>query len=90
MDRAEEVQRGCNIPDLVVASHGEDCPEPEDCFDCQCDTEFSHARCELCGGLAGRRTTVARIFPGTTEEPLYYAACDDCVIHIANGELPED
>lgn len=118
---------GIYLPNLVVASHGVDCPNrltPEaerilhnmleyledpqatqdeathealritaaitdlndSCPDCQYDTEFSSDRCELCGGLPGTRFTVAQIFPGTNEEPVYYAACADCLLCIANGE----
>lgn len=87
MTRAEQIQAACAIPYLVVATHGDDCGT-EDCQNCQFDAEFSPGRCELCGALPGSRYTVAQIFPGTDEEPLYYSACQDCLAYIANGDLP--
>ena len=74
-----------------------------DCEACNNCSEFSSYRCETCSEpLAGARHALARIYPGTDQEPVYYSSCIDCLVYVwmflhlresfdlANGDLPED
>lgn len=51
------------------------------------DLGFCHERCELCDALPGERYKVSALHP--EKENLEYWACQDCMIFIANGEVPE-
>jgi len=81
-------------PDIVTASCINPGPDGENCWECEaCDmeAEFSRSSCEMCGSsLAGSRHAIAKIFPGTGKEPIYYSVCVDCLFFAANGDLPEE
>lgn len=73
------------------------CPSCDEC------AEFSSYRCEVCSGLPGERHAIALVFPPTNFnpspehgigdsgeiDPVHYSACVDCLMYVANGELPE-
>ncbi len=68
------------------------CPGCEECSDCQAlngeyheDPWFSWAPCEICHGLAGDRQSWHGIIDG---EIVHGSCCTDCVMYIANGDLP--
>ena len=53
--------------------------------------EFSAATCDLCGTyLAGSRHPAAIIQPGTDAQPIECEVCEDCVMFLANGDIPEN
>ena len=59
-----------------------------DCEACSQTAEFSSQACEVCNSrLAGSRHAAALI---SASEPLYYSVCIDCLLFLANGDLPED
>ena len=80
-------------PHIVVGGclnlgYGESCYE---CESCKMEAEFSRQSCEMCNSsLAGSRYALAKIFPGTNQESIYYSVCADCLFFAANGDLPED
>jgi hypothetical protein len=53
---------------------------------------FSRYRCESCGGLAGDRHQVSFWSVDGTDDPVSGEAevCTDCLMYIANGEVPPD
>jgi len=78
------VVAGCINP----GPNGENC---HDCESCEMEAEFSWQSCEMCNSsLGGSRHALAKIFPGTSQEPIYYSVCMDCLFFAANGDLPEE
>lgn len=60
------------------------CPE-------NCEGYFTWHSCDVCGSsLGGERHPVVFYEKGTTVEVGKGDACGDCVVYIANGELPLD
>ena len=81
-------------PNIVVGEclnlglYGESCYE---CESCEMEAEFSRQPCEMCNSsLAGSRHSIAKIFPGTNQESIYYSVCADCFFFVVNGDLPKD
>jgi len=48
---------------------------------------FSHDRCDMCRSLPGNRYAAHGTIDGTS---YHFEVCQDCLMYIANGELPED
>ncbi len=52
---------------------------------------FTWEPCELCrSALGGDRHPAAFIKAATKEEPIELEVCTDCLMFIANGDLPHD
>jgi hypothetical protein len=69
------------------------CPGCEECADClrengeyHEDPWFSWQPCEICGELAGDRQSWHGIIDGHI---VHSSCCTDCVLYIANGDVPE-
>lgn len=52
------------------------------------DLGFSHRCCDLCDSLPGDRYSSHTMCDGEIVDDL--EVCVDCIMYIANGELPED
>ena len=52
---------------------------------------FSWSSCDLCdSGLGGDRHDAALIEAGTDREPIDLSVCVDCLMFLANGDLPHE
>jgi hypothetical protein len=62
------------------------------CGDSEKDEEFSWRPCELCGcKLAGsRHHAIAIQLRWEVFEPIDMMVCQDCLLFLANGDIPED
>lgn len=75
-------------PAIVNASM---CEFNDNCEVCKCGNEFSASSCELCGNpLGGERHPVAIVDIGHDTEPVYYAACSDCMYFVEYGQLDDE
>ena len=62
-----------------------------ECDSCAVESEHSTSPCDLCGDrLHGSRHSLVWFKPGKRSRPIWIAACQDCLILTANGELPAD
>jgi hypothetical protein len=62
--------------------------EDEDCHSEDYEASFSWAQCDTCGStLGGDRYPAHGIIDGNI---YHFEVCVDCVMYMANGEVPED
>lgn len=60
-----------------------------ECEACNYCSEFVARSCELCGSLAGERHAIAQVESKEAFGLLYFEACVDCLMFVANGDLPD-
>ena len=75
----------CNLEDTMS-----DDADAQERYDSACDSHFSWRKCPSCGGLASDRHAVhyqdiaGEGFSGHED------VCTDCLMYLANGDVPED
>ena len=76
--------RECGLEDVL--SHDADAQAR---YDAACDSFFTWSRCPACGGLAGDRHAVHFWSDDGTIDG-HEDVCSDCLLYIANGDVPDE